>query len=50
MRFQEVTREKVSGTFPGRVLGWGAAATVLEPERLRREVAAEARKIAERDA
>ena len=32
------------------VLGFGAAAEVLEPEALRREIAAEARKIADRDA
>jgi len=31
------------------ILGWGAGAEVLEPERLRREIAAEARKIAERE-
>ncbi len=32
------------------ILGWGAGAEALEPARLRREVAAEARKIAGRDA
>ena len=32
------------------ILGWGAAAEVLEPERLRQEIATEARKIAEREA
>lgn len=31
-----------------RVRGWGAAAEVVEPERLRREIAVEGRKIAER--
>jgi predicted DNA-binding transcriptional regulator YafY len=30
------------------ILGWGAAAEVLEPESLRRAIAAEARKIADR--
>ena len=30
------------------ILGWGAGAEVLEPERLRREIAAEARKMADR--
>ncbi len=34
----------------GWILGWGAGAEVLEPARLRGEIAAEARKIAERDA
>ncbi len=33
----------------GWILGWGAAAEVLEPDRLRREAAAKARKLAERD-
>ena len=32
------------------ILGWGAGAGVLEPERLRHGIAAEARKIAEREA
>jgi predicted DNA-binding transcriptional regulator YafY len=31
-----------------RILGRGAAAEVLEPEALRREIAAEARKMADR--
>jgi predicted DNA-binding transcriptional regulator YafY len=30
------------------IQGWGAAAEVVEPARLRREIAAEARKIADR--
>jgi WYL domain len=33
----------------GWILGWGAGAEVPEPARLRREIAAEARKIAERE-
>ena len=42
---------RVAGTFEVKrwVLGFGAAAEVLEPASLRREIAAEARKIAERD-
>lgn len=41
---------RVAGTFEVRrwILGFGAAAEVLEPASLRREIAAEARKIAER--